>query len=412
MRVIDDLLESAERLQVGDHLLAGLFHGQARVPLAGLSDAAVRADRLDRVQAVLAADVEVGDVVRRRDLQGAGAEVGLHALVGDDRQLAPQQRQHGRATDDGPVALVLGVHGHGRVAQHGLGAGGGDGDRPAPDQVVAHLVELAGRLHVRHFQVADGAAATRAPVDQVVVLVDVALVVEGDEDLVDGLDVALVEGEALAVVVAGATQAFQLPDDRAAVLLLPLPGAAHELLTAQVLLRESLGAQLLLHHVLGGDAGVVHADQPAGVVALHAMPARENVLDGAVEGVAHVQVAGHVGRRDDDGVGRALGVWLDVEEVAGEPHLRPAGLDGRRLEARAFLERRLAAALTAFLSHGVLRPCRPADDTVRVERRTDTAFTAYIPSIGPIPPSRPRRGLAQHDSAHCAPCADWSLPDL
>ena len=37
----------------------------------------------------------------------------------------------------------------------------------------------------------------RVPVDEVVVAVDVALLVEPDEDPVDGLDVALVEGEAL-----------------------------------------------------------------------------------------------------------------------------------------------------------------------------------------------------------------------
>ena len=52
-------------------------------------------------QAVAAADLEVVGVVARRDLQRAGAELGLHVVVGDDRQAAPDERQDHRLARSG-----------------------------------------------------------------------------------------------------------------------------------------------------------------------------------------------------------------------------------------------------------------------------------------------------------------------
>jgi hypothetical protein len=64
------------------------------------------------------------------------------------------------------------------------------------------VVERVGDLAVLDLEVGDRRARARVPVDEVVVAVDEALVVEVDEDLQHRRDVALVEREALVVVVA------------------------------------------------------------------------------------------------------------------------------------------------------------------------------------------------------------------
>ena len=75
----------------------------------------------------------------------------------------------------------------------------------------------------------------------------------------------------------------------------------HQFLAAEVVARLLLLlAEAPFHHGLRGDAGVIGAGHPQGVVALHAPPADQHVLQRVVEGVAHVQGAGHVRRRDDD----------------------------------------------------------------------------------------------------------------
>ena len=91
--------------------------------------------------------------------------------------------------------------------------------------------------------------------------------------------------------------------------------------------------QLPLDHHLGGDAGMIHPRLPQHVAAAHALEAGEHVLQRVVERVTHMQRAGHVGRRDDDGEGtRARPAWLArgkrssvLPEAVGRP------LDGRGL---------------------------------------------------------------------------------
>ena len=75
---------------------------------------------------------------------------------------------------------------------------------------------------------------------------------------------------------------------------------------------------------LGGDAGVVGAGHPEGVVALHASPAGEDVLQGVVEGMAEVEGAGDVWGGDDDGEGGLFAVGMGGEVAAIEPEGVPA----------------------------------------------------------------------------------------
>ena len=178
--------------QGGDDRLARLERGHAREALARrLGHAAVLADRGDLLEPVRAADLEVVRVVAGRDLQRAGAELGLHVGVGDDLQPAADERQDRRLADQPRVAVVVGVHGDRRVGQHRLRAHGGDRHRAVPArQRVVDVVERVGDLALLDLEVGDRRARARVPVDHVVVAVDQALVVEVDEDLHHGAHVA------------------------------------------------------------------------------------------------------------------------------------------------------------------------------------------------------------------------------
>ena len=69
---------------------------------------------------------------------------------------------------------------------------------------------------------------------------------------------------------------------------------------------KPLGVELSFNDDLRGDAGVVGAGNEHGVVARHAVVAHQAVHDGLVEGMAHVQCARHVGRRELDHIGRGF----------------------------------------------------------------------------------------------------------
>ena len=297
--------EEAALLQVGHDGLAALEAVHPLVAREGVHRA-VAVHHVHLGQVVALADGEVVGVVRGGDLHHARAELLLHVVVEDDGDLLAHQREDDLLALEVRVALVGGVHGDGRVAGERLGAGGGDGDELAlaPGHGIAHVPEAALVRLVLHLVVGQGRAAARAPVHDVVAAVDQALVVEVAEDLRHGLGEALVHGEALALPIGGVAEHPLLVDDGAAVLLLPLPHAVDEGLAAEVLAALALLAQGLFHHVLRGDAGVVGAGHPAGVVAAHPVPPHQDVLDGLVQRMAHVQDARHVRRRDHDGIGR------------------------------------------------------------------------------------------------------------
>src|SRR6185295_7254433 len=105
---------------------------------------------------------------------------------------------------------------------------------------------------------------------------------------------------------------------------------------AEVVARLALVLELALDHDLCRDAGVVGAHYPVGVEAAHAVVAHERVHQGLLEGVAHVQRAGYVGRRQLDAV-RGRGAWkirVSVAEITGRlPALVPALLYRLGLEA-------------------------------------------------------------------------------
>ena len=261
-------------------------------------------------------------------------------VVGDDRQAPADERQRAELPDQVAVALVGRVHRDSGVGEHRLRAHGGDGEHVvgALDRVV-DLVERVGHLAVLDLELRDHRARADVPVDHVVVAVDEALVVERDEDLVDGADVVLVEREPLALVVARGAEALELADDPRAVGLLPLPGALEECVAAEVVARGALGAQLLLEDGVDGDRGVVGAENPERVVPLHPPGSHERVLHRVVEGVPHVQGAGDVRRRDRDRevlLGGPGG--LGVEVAALDPVVEDPPLDLGRLPARGLLE--------------------------------------------------------------------------
>ena len=201
------------------------------------------------------------------------------------------------------------------------------------------------------------------PIHQPLAAIDQALLVHVHEDLDDGIvEIALLaggrigrarHGEGLAVPVAGGAEALQLTDDRAAGLLLLLPDLQGEGLAPHLAAREVAGlGHLALGHHLGRDAGMVGTRLPEHVLALHPVPADQDVLQRVVEGMAHVQGARHVRRRDHDGEG--LGARPRIgpgrAHLPVEPELGDAGLGFGRIEGLFHGHCRLPALVSVPLT--------------------------------------------------------------
>ncbi len=158
----------------------------------------------------------------------------------------------------------------------------------------------------------------RVPVDHVVVAVDVALVVELLEDPVDGLDVAVVQREALTLVVAGGAEPLVLLDDPRAVLLAPLPDPLDELLAAEIVPRDPFGPQHFLHHRLGRNPRMVRPQDPERIPPPHPVHPHQRILHRPIQCVPHMQRPGHIGRRNSNRevlLRRPLGLGVKIPSI-------------------------------------------------------------------------------------------------
>jgi hypothetical protein len=81
---------------------------------------------------VALADRVVVEVMRRRDLDAAGAEFEIDVAVGDDRDFAIGQRQLHHLADHVLVAFVFRMNHHGGVAEHGFRPRRGDDQATEP----------------------------------------------------------------------------------------------------------------------------------------------------------------------------------------------------------------------------------------------------------------------------------------
>ena len=99
-----------------------------------------------------------------------------------------------------------------------------------------------------------------------------------DEDVGDGLREAFVHGEAFVRPVARGTEAAELAGDLTATLVLPFPHLVDELVAGEIGALLLPLVQLPLDHHLRRDAGMIGANHPQSVLALHPGAANEDVL--------------------------------------------------------------------------------------------------------------------------------------
>ncbi len=264
---------------------------------------------LEQRQLVAPTDFIVIAIMGRGDLEGAGAEILFDLMIEYHRDNPVGEGQADALAGQGAVALIVGMDRNRGITEHRFRPGrrhhhvaGTVGIR------VANMVELALGLLVFDLVVGQGGMAARAPVDDVVSLVDQAFLIQADKNLADGGGQPGIHGEAFALPVTGRAQPLQLVDDRPAFLRPPAPDLFDEGLAAEVVTAFAFQGQLTFDDVLGGDAGVIGAGNPHGIVAAHPVITGEDILEGIVQGVANVEDAGDVGWGDDDGEGGSA--WL------------------------------------------------------------------------------------------------------
>ena len=196
---------------------------------------------------------------------------------------------------------------------------------------ITEVPEVALQLLHLHLQITHRRSRSGTPIDQVFAPVDQALLVQAQEGLHHRLVQAGIEGEALPLPVHRIAESPQLANDRAAAFGLPGPGPFKKGITAQVVPIEALGLELALQDRLHRNRSVVGAGQAEHVLAAQALEAHDRVDQGGVEGMAHVQAAGDIRRRNHDREGLSWRLRIGMEGARLLPGRLPAALGASRV---------------------------------------------------------------------------------
>ena len=261
----------------------------------------------------------------RSHLQATRTELDVYIAVFNHRDFAAHKRHNDPFTLKPLVFGVGRVDAHRHVAHDGLRARSGHngvasalvlmhhiafghrfgGSGGVFTHIILHVIKLGVLVLVDHFLVGKGRLELGVPVDHAHAAIDQAFPVKVHEHVDDALGTLIVHSECRAVPVARGTNLAQLFKNDAAVFVGPVPGVFEKLLTCEVFLLYAALGQAVEHLDFCGNRSVVGARHPASIFAFHTGATHENILDGFVEHMAHVQHAGHVGRGYHHRVGLA-----------------------------------------------------------------------------------------------------------
>lgn len=157
-------------------------------------------------------------------------------------------------------------------------------------------------IYVFSLIVSDSSGAGRAPINDSTTLVNEVIVIPIAEHLTNSIGVFERHGELLVVVIARASHASNLLHNSVAIVFAPIPARINKLLTADFKAGDAFFSELFVHLGLGGNTCMVGAKDPTSLITLHASTTDAGVLDGVVQGMAHMKHAGYVRRRNNDGV--------------------------------------------------------------------------------------------------------------
>ena len=124
-----NLTQQTELFELGDNGLAGDKSVEANIVRRHIArDLAEIVKDVDQRQIVALTDLEVVEIMSRGDLDRARALFRVGIFIGNNRDQTSNDRQAHELADQVLIALILRVHGHRRVAQHGFRTGGRDHD--------------------------------------------------------------------------------------------------------------------------------------------------------------------------------------------------------------------------------------------------------------------------------------------
>ena len=105
-------------------------------------------------------------------------------------------------------------------------------------------------------------------------------------------------------------------------LVSPVPSMLQKLFAGKVVFLNALGSKLFNNLCLSSNRSMVGTGYPKCILAFHAGTTHQNILDGVVQHVSHVEHASHIGWGNHDCIGFPA-IRFRTEQLVIKPILIP-----------------------------------------------------------------------------------------
>ena len=320
-------------LKIRNHCLSRLIAVHTCVFSALFIHGRVIIHDIDLRQVVASSHLEIVGVMCRCDLYASGSELFVYIGIRDHRNLTVCQRKLQHLSDKILIALIFRINRNGGIPQKGFRTGRGDLNISAflSNDWIIDMPEMSRLFLVLYLGIGNGGLTYRTPVDNAAAFIDPSFFVQTAEYFFYSLGTALIHRETFSVPICGRAQFFQLVVDPSAVLLFPFPAVSEKFFAADLILVDAFFFQHLGYFDLCGDRRMVGSRLPEGLISLHSLEARQDILHGVVQRMAHMKLAGYVRRRHHDGKRFFVWIYFGMKISSVHPFLIKSVLDPFRI---------------------------------------------------------------------------------
>ena len=168
--------------------------------------------------------------------------------------------------------------------------------------LIAEIIQFSMFFFVDDLFVRKGSQRFRVPVHHTDSAIDQSFIEQINEYFDNAFATFLVHSKGCTIPVAGCTELAKLFEDDTSMFVRPVPGMFQKFVTGQVGFLDTLRGKFVYDFRFSGDGSMVSSRHPAGIFAFHTGTANQNILNGIIKHMSHVQHTGDIRRRDDDGV--------------------------------------------------------------------------------------------------------------
>ena len=263
----------------------------------------VRIKKVDYFEVMALSNFPVVRVVSRGNLNHTSSKFFINIRIRNNRNFLVNQRQKNFFTNQVLIALIIRIYSNSRIAKESFRTSCSNfNSSRTVGIVVINVIHCALSILMLNFIISQSRATARTPVYKILAFIHKSAFIQCNKNITNSFRKSFIISKTLTAPVNRVSKFFLLFNDNVVVLVSNFPGSLSKSLASKVIAVFALFFKLLFNNILSGNSGMVGSRNPKSIITLHSMITNNNVLQGIIKTVSHMQNTCNVRRRNYDSI--------------------------------------------------------------------------------------------------------------